>query len=238
MINENHPLALAATRPAQTPQSAANPARLPPLSRTKAKYHHGSLVQAAICRGLEWVAESGPMAVTMRGLARDLGVTAAALVHYFHNRAGLRAAIAHAAAEQMRPFTVVRSGGQGAGERLRRTAQAWVDYAGKNPHLYRLVFGEGWREGQLPTPARRECVYSVDRIANLGQMSGHIRAGATKEHGWLFFAAVHGLALARADGAAPSDAVTPLVDRFVRAIEADPNASGRKQARSPQPLRT
>lgn len=200
---------------------------IPPRPKTrrwmsnKIKYHHGSLPASAIQRGLEVVAQSGPMAVTMRGVARDLGVTAAALVHYFHNRAGLRSAIAHAAAEQMRPFSVVRSGGERAGERLRATAGAWVEYAANNPNLYRLVFGEGWRDGEIPASARQQLVYSVDRIANLGQQSGHIRPGQPREHGWLFFSAVHGLALARADRAAPHESVAPLIDRFACAIEAE-----------------
>ena len=201
---------------------------------SKERYHHGSLVNSAVQRGLQLVAQFGPMAVTMRGLARELGVTAAALVHYFHNRSGLLGAIAEAAAAQMRPFSVVRSGGLRAGERLRNTAQSWVAFAAQNPNLYRVVFGEGWRDGQTSTAAGRECIYSVDRIASMGQVSGHIRDGSPREHGLLFFSAVHGLALARADGGLPEQAVGPLIDRFVQAIESTKDSLAPVAPRKPR----
>lgn len=182
---------------------------------TKERYHLGNLVDAALRRGLELVSRFGPNGVTMRGLARDLGVSAAALVHYFHNRAGLRAAIANAAAEQMKAFSVVRSGGEWAGPRLHAMAGAMVDYATKNPNLYRIVYGEGWRETESPTPVRRQFVFSVDRISNFGQPSKYIRAGSNQEHAWLFHAAAHGLAMCAADGVLPKPLIEPVIARFV-----------------------
>lgn len=182
---------------------------------TKEKYHHGTLPASAVRLGLALVAKFGPNAVTMRGMARALGVTAAALVHYFHNRAGLRAAIAHAAAEQLRPYSVVRSGGEWSGARLKNMAAAMSTYAREQPNLYRIIYGEGWREGDLATPVRRQFVHSVDRIANMGQPSKYIRPGNKLEHAWLFHAAAHGLAMCAADGAVPKALVEPIITRFV-----------------------
>lgn len=181
----------------------------------KRPYHHGSLRASAIQHGMALVAKSGPMAVTMRGVARDLGVSAAALVYFFHNRAGLRAAIAHAAAELMRPYSVVRSGGEWAGIRLKHMAGSMVEFATANPNLYRVIYGEGWRDGGTPTPVRRQFVYSIDRIANMGQASKYIRPGPKQEHAWLFHAAAHGLAMCAADGSLPKALVEPILSRFV-----------------------
>lgn len=180
------------------------------------KYHHGSLRDAAIKHGMAVAAKFGPMAITMRGIARDLGVSAAALVYYFHNRAGLRGAIAHVAAEELRPYSVVRSGGEWAGARLHRMASAMVDFASAKPNIYRLIYGEGWRDGERATPVRRQFVYSVDRIANMGQPSKYIRPGPNQEHAWLFHAAAHGLAMCAADGALPKSLVEPVIARFVQ----------------------
>ena len=201
---------------------------------TKDKYHLGNLTTAAIRRGLELVAKFGPNGVTMRGLARDLGVSAAALVHYFHNRAGLRAAIANAAAEQMKPFAVVRSGGEWAGPRLHAMAGAMVDYATKNPNLYRIAYGEGWRETESPTPLRRQFVHSVDRISNFGQSSKYIRPGSNQEHAWLFHAAAHGLAMCAADGVLPKTLVEPVIARFVSNLYAAREPAARTHP-SPRP---
>lgn len=189
---------------------------------TKEKYHHGSLVADAIKHGLALVGKFGPMAITLRGVARDLGVTAAALVYFFHNRSGLRAAIANAAAEKLHPFTNVRSGGIRAGERLRGMAVGTADFAAANPNLYRLIYGEGWRDDQPPTPVRRQMVFSADRISNMGQKSRHISPAPNREHAWLFYVASHGLAMARADRAVPADLVDTLIDRFVDGLLTTP----------------
>ena len=187
----------------------------------KARYHHGWLVKAATERGLAVVAASGPMGVTLRGMARDLGVTPAALNYYFHNLAGLRAAIANAAAQQMRPFSVFRAGGQRAASTLREKARDWVEYAAANPNLYRVVFGEGWRGKEPATLPRGECLHSIDRIANHGQMSGHIRPGKTRDHAWFAWSAIHGMAMACADGVTSPAKVAPLIQRFVAVLTQD-----------------
>ncbi len=72
----------------------------PPLSRPppapadgwyrKRGYHHGNLRASALPRGRQLVTIHGPAALTLRGLARDLGVTATSLVREFGNLAGLR----------------------------------------------------------------------------------------------------------------------------------------------------
>ena len=187
---------------------------------SKERYHHGSLREAAIARGLAVVARAGPMGVTMAGIARDCGVSPAGLVYYFHNRAGLRAAIANAAAEQMRPFSVFRAGGARSASALRDNSAAWVEYAAKNPNLYRIVFGEGWRGNEPATLPRSECLHSIDRVANIGQMSRHIRAGATRDHAWYLWSAMHGLAMSCADGATTPAKVKPLIERFVAGLSA------------------
>ena len=58
----------------------------------KRRYHHGDLHNSALLRGAEMVARAGPAALTLRALARELGVSATALVHYFGHVKGLRAA--------------------------------------------------------------------------------------------------------------------------------------------------
>lgn len=59
-----------------------------------APYHHGDLQAAALERAAQLVADEGVRAVTMRGLAAELGVTHTALGHAFGSRRGLLTALA------------------------------------------------------------------------------------------------------------------------------------------------
>ena len=58
------------------------------------QYHHGDLRRALLDAAVAAVAERGPTAVTLRELARAVGVSHAAPVHHFGDKAGLLTAVA------------------------------------------------------------------------------------------------------------------------------------------------
>jgi AcrR family transcriptional regulator len=57
-------------------------------------YHHGDLRRALIDAALTDVAEGGPTALSLRNIARRVGVSHAAPTHHFGDKAGLLTAIA------------------------------------------------------------------------------------------------------------------------------------------------
>ncbi|MFD5316806.1 TetR/AcrR family transcriptional regulator [Streptomyces sp. NPDC127098] len=57
-------------------------------------YHHGNLRRAVIDAALEAIDESGPTGWSLRALARRAGVSHAAPVHHFGDKAGLLTAVA------------------------------------------------------------------------------------------------------------------------------------------------
>jgi AcrR family transcriptional regulator len=57
-------------------------------------YHHGDLPRSFIAAAVERIARDGPAALSLRELARDLGVSHAAPRHHFGDRVGLLTAIA------------------------------------------------------------------------------------------------------------------------------------------------
>lgn len=198
-----------ATTPATTPAA-------PPCWRRKVRYHHGDLLQSALARGREIVGLYGPSALTLRGLARDLGVTATALVHLFGSVAGMREAVAGSVLEQLEGACALRAA------RPRRDVLAdWVAFAAANANLYRLACGEGWvvqrarptgANGRLATPSPRRFLETA--------LGGGRRRGkapdARVEAARLVAFTVHGLALARVDGV-PEDVVArELGDLLVR----------------------
>jgi len=58
------------------------------------RYHHGDLRRALLDEAIAAIAEGGPGAVTLRGLARRIGVSHAAPLHHFRDKAGLLTALA------------------------------------------------------------------------------------------------------------------------------------------------
>ena len=81
-------------------------------------YHHGDLRVALLDAAAGVIEESGPAAVTLRDLARRVGVSHAAPAHHFGDRAGLMTALATegftrlaAAVEEVGPLSDLRQAG-------------------------------------------------------------------------------------------------------------------------------
>jgi AcrR family transcriptional regulator len=80
--------------PART-TTTSSPARSPTTTTSSPpRYHHGDLRRALIQAAVTTVATSGPAAVSLRGLAAQAGVSHAAPVHHFGDKAGLFTAVA------------------------------------------------------------------------------------------------------------------------------------------------
>lgn len=176
---------------------------------TKASYHHGDLRQAALARGREVVALSGPDSLALRALARDLGVSATALHYHFGSQAALFSAVAATVLEEL------EKAGFGepldsAGASPEVIGTAWIAWAEKNPFLYRLA--SGGPGPRLPVPdgldAGSLAVSSPWRVLR--------EAFIDHECADLFAFAIHGLALARIDGA-DGDSVARALRQLARA---------------------
>src|SRR5690349_353663 len=69
----------------------ATPPAPPPESLS---YHHGNLRDALIAAALELEPEHGPLGISLREVARRVGVTHAAAYHHFENKDALVLAVA------------------------------------------------------------------------------------------------------------------------------------------------
>lgn len=70
------------------------PADQPTDSEQQRPYHHGNLREALLAAAAESIAEAGPSALSLRNLARRVGVSHAAPAHHFGDKAGLLTAVA------------------------------------------------------------------------------------------------------------------------------------------------
>lgn len=91
--------------------------------------------------GRRLLEREGSAALSLRAVAREAGVSAAAPYHHFKDRAALLYAIAHqgnvALAESI---TAAFDSAKAGRERIVAVGVAYVEFALKNPALYRLMF--------------------------------------------------------------------------------------------------
>jgi AcrR family transcriptional regulator len=121
---------------------ASNPS--PPGRRAEGEgrpYHHGDLRRALVEAGRRLLEREGSAGLSLRAVAREAGVSAAAPYHHFKDRAALLYAVAHegtvALHDAMRAAFDSSEPGQ---ERIVAVGVAYVGFALANPVLYRLMF--------------------------------------------------------------------------------------------------
>lgn len=110
-----------------------------------AKYHHGDLRSAILGEARRRLAEAGPEALSLRDIARALGVSHNAPYRHFATREALLATLA---AEGFRELTRRAAEAQAAAApqaRLRARGVAYVGFAVDNPAVFRLMFSPAVR---------------------------------------------------------------------------------------------
>src|SRR5689334_10951829 len=68
-------------------------AEAPGAAERQRPYHHGDLRRALLAAAVKMIAEAGPGALSLRALARRIGVSHAAPAHHFSDKAGLLTAV-------------------------------------------------------------------------------------------------------------------------------------------------
>jgi AcrR family transcriptional regulator len=116
---------------------------LKPLSPDAASpsYHHGNLREALVLQGLSSLEASDKADVSLRELARQVGVSANAVYRHFANKEALLAALA---AEGFRRLYAAQVQAAMAGPDMKKgmhqAGRAYVQFAQDNPALFRLMF--------------------------------------------------------------------------------------------------
>ncbi|MFD1695071.1 TetR/AcrR family transcriptional regulator [Roseibium aestuarii] len=138
-------------------------------------YHHGNLREALIRRAIEILSTEGIEALSLRALARHLGVSHAAPLRHFQTKADLLGAIANEGVQRV--VTLARSYDDlPAGlVRLRAIAGAYADWAIAHPAIYQIM--------RLPDVMRHA---PAEMSAAVGQFADRIRQEirAAQAAGW------------------------------------------------------
>jgi AcrR family transcriptional regulator len=177
----------------------ANPVPDRPVPKPAGRWHHGDLRRALVETALALLEERGVDALTVRELARRLGVSHAAPGHHFPDKLALLAAVA---AEGYRRFGAsLEAAAQGAtapGERLGRIGMAYVRFALDHPATFRIMFGREMADcADMPEELRAA---SAAAYAVLERTVAEVAGGPSPLHALAAWSLVHGAALLYLDG--------------------------------------
>ena len=103
-------------------------------------YHHGDLQQQVHDQALAVVREHGDSAISLRALAKQIGVSAPALYRHFADRESLLAELAISGFEALRQ-RLLQVKHTPPRQALIGIGLAYVRFAQDEPNLYRLMFG-------------------------------------------------------------------------------------------------
>src|SRR5450432_3686062 len=164
---------------------------------TERPYHHGNLRTALLEQAERTVREHGVQDLSLRELAREVGVSHGAPRRHFPDRQALLDALAEAGFERLGTElrAAVASAGEGFEARLQATAAAYIRFAIGDAELLELMFAGKHREsaGTLVEAADRAFTVLFELIAQ-GQAEGALEPGDPERVGLVLFATVQGIA--------------------------------------------
>jgi AcrR family transcriptional regulator len=160
-------------------------------------YHHGNLRAALLAQAELTLRDDGLEGLSLRELARQVGVSHGAPRRHFADRQALLDALAESGFARL--GAELRAALEKAGEayeaRLRATATAYVRFAISDAALLELMFAGKHRQqsGALGEAADRAFSVILDLIRE-GQASGVLEPGEPERIGLLLFATMQGVA--------------------------------------------
>ncbi len=168
-----------------------------------ATYHHGNLRMECVRAAMELLEESGETGLSLRAVARRVGVSPAAPYRHYADREALVSAVAAVGYRELAERLAAAHPSPSTPEQLARVAVAYVQFALERPALFRIMFAD-------------VCDRDNDeRVAATAAVSAYLRAiverafpeADTDSMATAIWSLVHGLAFLHLDG--KLDAQTP-----------------------------
>lgn len=166
-------------------------------------YRHGDLRRAIVRASAELLEAGGLEMLSIREVARRVGVTHAAPYHHFPDRAALLRAVAEEGfAALSRTMAREQDGAVDAAGRLSRCGTGYVLFAVESPGLFRLMFRPELTgiAASSDSPAVEEAWRILEDAVRDCQETGVAPPVPTRLLSTLCWSAVHGLASLAIDG--------------------------------------
>ncbi|MEU6466901.1 TetR/AcrR family transcriptional regulator [Streptomyces sp. NPDC046976] len=184
-------------------------------------YHHGDLRAALLQSAERTLREKGAGALSLRELARDIGVSHAAPGRHFKDKQALLDALAMEGYERLdRALAEAYGAGPGFERRMTALAHAYLGFAVEHPELLELMFARKHRpdsSAQLGAAADRT-FGSLTRLFADAQESGEIVDGDPERIALAAVANLHGLAALIAGCALDADEAVAGLDEHVHLL--------------------
>jgi AcrR family transcriptional regulator len=176
------------------------------------RYHHGDLRAALIDEGLKRLKGGPAEGLSLREIARSVGVSATAVYRHFPDKASLLGALG-AAGDELLAEAFARAMAKEKKDRdaFNAMGRAYVRFALANPWLFRLMMSpESGKAEQAQSRGHEMLAREIAKLSGpkLSKAQQNIRA----LRAW---AIVHGLAMLMLDGLAPHD--ERIIDQVVDA---------------------
>jgi AcrR family transcriptional regulator len=186
------------------------------LTMRDRSYHHGDLRAALLEQAEQTLREKGAAALSLRELARDLGVSHAAPSRHFKDRRALLDALAIVGFDRMTARLNDADPGPGSGfrERLTALARTAVDFGVREPELMALMFSRKQDTDSLDEMEKawlRLCAPIFATVAD-GQQAGEVHDGAVERIAVSALVTLHGVASLAAVGVIHEDETTQTLD--------------------------
>jgi AcrR family transcriptional regulator len=138
-------------------------------SRARNRRGEGNRLRAEILDAAsELLNETGDeQAVTLRALARRIGIAAPSIYAHFPDRQAILLAVVRSAFAELRDALsqADAAAGEDPVDRLRAVSMAYLDFAEARPHRYRVMFGGLWNSAE----ALQAAAITDAEAAELGQ---------------------------------------------------------------------
>ncbi len=186
-------------------------------------YHHGNLRAALLGQAERSVREHGVERLSLRELARQVGVSHAAPRRHFPDRQALLDALAEAGFARLE--AELRQAAERAGKqfepRLQATASAYVHFATRDAALLELMFaGKHEQASGAVQEAASGALSVLFELIGQGQAEGILEQGDAGRAGLVLLATVQGIAAVVnagiIDAARSHDLVADAIAQFVR----------------------
>ena len=187
-------------------------------------YHHGHLRDTLLAEAERTLREQGVEQLSLRDLARQVGVSHAAPRRHFADRQALLDALAGAGFARLADevATAIEDAGPDFRARLRATGATYVRFATGDPALMELMFaaksahpaGDGAASGEVAQGAGRLFTI-VGELIREGQVTGQLPPGDPERLRLLFMATARGIAGIVTPGQPGAGQADDLIDDVV-----------------------